>query len=45
MACIFMPLPQDSVMDVTSEAATPSGPPICKQNHKPELVMIASQEG
>lgn len=29
MACTFMPLPQLSVMEVTSDAATLSGPPIC----------------
>ena len=29
MQCTFMPLPHDSVIEVTSDAATPSGPPIC----------------
>ena len=29
MQCTFIPFEHDSVIEVTSDASTPSGPPIC----------------
>ena len=37
IACIFMPLEQLRVMEVSSFALTPSGPPICSMIHYKSL--------
>ena len=46
IACIFMPLEQLRVMEVSSFALTPSGPPICSTaSHKslPDLEGLQAQ--